>query len=186
MKFSLYTQQISKLLQQRNMLFPICILLLVSQIITLVLLFTKSERVVLVPPVIEKSMWVDSSSVSPSYLEQIGLFMGNLMLTKSALNADKQGELLLKHVVPEFEAEFRNHLILEATKMKKHNFSYVFYTKNVYVNPSLLTASLSGEQVSYVGEKVVAREKKKYKLQFNYLGGRLLLSGLTSEDIKEF
>jgi conjugal transfer pilus assembly protein TraE len=182
-KYEIYVQQISKLLLQRNMLFPICLLLCISQIITSILLFSKKERVILVPPVLEKSMWVEASSVSPSYLEQIGIFIGNLMLTKSFANADKQGEILLRQVVPEFEGEFRNALILEATKMRKNNFSLVFYTQDVYVNPTALTTSLAGEQVSYVGEKIVGREKKKYKLQFNYRGGRLLLAGVSEEEV---
>lgn len=186
MKYEIYLQQISKLLSQRNMLFPICLMLCISQIITLVLLFGKKERIILVPPVLEKSIWVEASSVSPSYLEQMGLFIGNLMLTKSYMSADKQGEILLRQVVPEFEGEFRNALILEATKMRKNNFSLVFYTQDVYVNPTALTTSLTGEQVSYVGEKIVGREKKKYKLQFSYRDGKLLLSGISEEEVGGF
>ena len=58
------------------------------------------ERIVIVPPNIHKTFWVESDRVSSEYLEQMGYFLLQLTLNVTPQSVDHQAKLLLPFSEP--------------------------------------------------------------------------------------
>lgn len=165
---------------QRNIFAALTLLLSGSLILMSCFLFLKRERVIITPAVVEKEFWVDGRSVSPTYLEQFGYFLGQLLLGKSSYSAPSQRILLLRHTDPQFAHTLRQKLIEEEEILKKQNASYTFFPVLVQVNQDRKEVLLEGDRVFFVSGKQVSSEREGYILSFNLTGSRLLLSGVTS------
>jgi len=165
---------------QRNIFAALSCLLGISLILTTSFLFLKRERIVITPPTVEKEFWVDGRNVSPTYLEQFGYFLGQLLLGKSSYSASSQRTLLLRHTDPGFSTALRQKLVEEEEILKKQNASYTFFPVSIRVNPEKQEVLLEGDRVFFVSGKQVSSEREGYVLSFNLTGSRLLLSGVTS------
>jgi len=169
------------LLFQRNILAALAFLLVLALLILSVFLFIKQERVIVVPPVIEKEFWVDAQQVSPTYLEQFGYFLGQLLLSKSPQSAVAQRSVLLRHTAPAYAGMLKQRLIEEEEILKKQSASYVFYPIDIKVNMDQMSLLLTGDRVVFIGGKEVCQEKEGYILRFSYSGSRLLLTEVEAE-----
>lgn len=181
MKRTFFENNLTTLTLQRNFLIVLSLLLAIGMILALSFLFMKNEKIVVVPAVIEKEFWVDSNSVSASYLEQMGLYLGQLLLTKSAYSADAQRTILCRHAEPSYISRLKQRLIEEEEVLKKQNASCVFYLNNILVNPEQLTATIVGERRFFVAGGEISNENCVYRLHFSYKGARLLLKEITKE-----
>jgi len=165
---------------QRNVLLGLSFLMSGTLVLLSIFLFTKRERIIVVPPVIEKEFWVDSNQISPSYLEQIGLFIGQLILGKSSHSAAAQRAVLLRHVDPGFVGTLRKRLIEEEEILKKQNAAYVFYPIDIKTCLADMSLTLSGERLLFVAGSQVSSKKEEYTLCFSYEGARLLLKSISA------
>ena len=181
-KHAINQQNIHHLTHQKNLFAWLSLLLALGVIALSLFLFTKKERVVIVPPVVEKEFWVDSYTVSSSYLEQFGVFIGQLVLGKSVQSAPSQRAILLRHTSPSYAGPLRQKLIEEEEFLKKQNASYVFFPSQVRVNPTQMEVHLTGDRAAYSGGVQVSLNKEHYILSFSYVSGRLLLTGISSQD----
>lgn len=181
MKLSTLSEQFARVLQQRNILFPIVLMLGVSQVVLSVLLFWKEDRTVFVPPVLEKPFSIAGSAYSATYYEQMGLFLANLILTKSAATAPQQNAVLFKYVAPELVGAFQRDFAEEVTALQKENASYVFYPSEVSVNLGAHSVLLKGERHTYIGAARVEVAKEAYRLTFVPRGHLLYLHHFEQE-----
>jgi len=165
---------------QRNIFAALALFLAIAMIPLCGFLFLKRERIIIAPPVIEKSFWVDRSKVSPTYLEQYGYFLGQLLLGKSAHSAPAQRSLLLRHTSAQFVGALKQKLLEEEEMLKKQNASYTFFPTAVHVNPTTNEVKLEGDRVFYVSGKQVSSDKESYILKFVFSGSRLLLTEVTA------
>jgi len=161
---------------QRNIFAAIALLLSVGTILLSGLLFFKRERVIVVPPVVEKEFWVDGKHVSPTYLEQYGYFLGQLLLGKSSHSAPSQRTILLRHTAPQFAGTLKQKLLEEEALLKKQNASYTFFPTSVRVHPEKSEVLLEGDRIFFVSGKQISSEKECYLLKFIFSGSRLLLT----------
>lgn len=185
MNLSHLTQQLQKAVQQRNMLFPITVLLGISQVLSLVLLFWKDDRTIFVPPVLDKPFSIHGSSYSASYYEQMGLFLANLLLSKTAETANQQHELLFKYVDPELLGVFKRDLLDEAETLKKDAAGYVFYPTETKVNLGNHSVLIKGERHTFVGAQRIDVSKEAYRLVFTQRGHLIYLRFFQKEPVNE-
>jgi conjugal transfer pilus assembly protein TraE len=163
---------------QRNVFITLIMFLLVVNLLFGIVFFRKSERIVVIPAVLEKEFWIDGGKVSASYLEQMGSFVGDLLLTRSPASSDMQLGILLRQTAPEFALILSNRLESELTKLKKDNASYVFFKTKVIVDPQKLSVLLEGDRILFLKEQVLSTVHERYLLTFINFGGRLLLSSI--------
>lgn len=170
---------------QRNIFLAIVFLLLLVMLVLSILLFRKTERVIVLPAVVEKEFWVEGANVSATYLEQMGCFIGDLLLTRSPASADMQLTILMRQISPEFLPILSNKLAAELTKLKKDNASYVFFRTKAVVDPYSLSVTLEGDRTLFLGDKVLSTSRESYRFGFTNFGGRLLLASVErGEEIK--
>lgn len=185
MKYTTLTAQFQTLLKQRNMLFPIVMIMGVSQLLLIMLLFWKDDRTIFVPPVLDKPFSIHGSSYSASYYEQMGLFLCNLLLTKTTETAEQQHQLLFKYVDPELLGVFKRDLMDEVETLKKDNAGYVFYPTETKVNLGNHSVLLKGERHTYVGTQRIEVSKESYRLMFVQRGHLLFLRYFQKETVNE-
>ena len=170
---------------QRNCFVALCFLLAATAALLSIFLFGKNERIVVVPPVVEKEFWVEDKRVSPSYLEQYAYFLAQILFGKSSHSAPQQREIALRHVAPEFAGGIKKKLLDEEELLIKQNASYTFFPVHVQLNPKTNEVLIEGDRVFYVSGKQVSSEREGYILSFRYSAGKLLLTGITSKESKE-
>ncbi|MFQ5729706.1 MAG: type IV conjugative transfer system protein TraE [Waddliaceae bacterium] len=170
------------LLFQRNIFLGLSFILALAFVPVSLLLFFKQERIVVVPPVVEKTFWVEKDNVSATYLEQFGHFLGQLLLGKSEQSASLQKEIVLRHTDPAFAGHLQKKLKEEEIRLRKQNASYVFYPERIEIDQKKLTVFLWGERSLFVEEKKISSSKEGYVLGFNCVGSRLLLNSLEKKE----
>jgi conjugal transfer pilus assembly protein TraE len=119
MNADFHKENLSSLRYQKNIFLALVFLLSFALILMALFLFWKQERIVIVPPFIEKEFWVDSKSVSPTYLEQFGYFLGELILTKSSQSAATQRSVVLRHTDPAYVGILNKKLYEEEQLLSK-------------------------------------------------------------------
>jgi conjugal transfer pilus assembly protein TraE len=170
------------LIFQRNACLALTALLSVSLVIVSSFLFVKSERIVIVPPIVEKEFWVDGNNISATYLEQFGYFLGELLLSKSSQSASTQRAIIMRHTSPSYSTQLNKKLMEEEQRLEKERASYVFFPTGIYTNIESKEVVLSGNRTIYVSGKMVSSVVESYSLSFVFQGSRLLLSGVTERE----
>ena len=176
MKKKLQHLRLHDLLRHRNYLTFIGFGLLASNLLMTFALCTQSERVVLVPPHLTGSAWVERSKVSPQYLEEMALFFGSILLNKTPQSAPYLHELVLRYADSRGIGNLKHKLREEEERYQKSGLSTSFYPKKVVVQEKGLQVDLVGEMVGYVSQKCIFQQEETYRMTFTYDHGRLLIS----------
>lgn len=134
------------------------------------------ERIVIVPPVVEKPLWVTSSQVSPDYLRDMSKYFSILRLNVTASNAVSQRDDLLRFVAPEHYNDIKTELLLEADKLKKNRISTAFFPINVDVDTKKMLARVTGDMHSTVGDIHLPIQHVTYEISYRYQSGRLIIT----------
>lgn len=182
MDTNIYMNKLMRLLKQQRILLPAVLILSATQLLSVIFLFCKKERVVLVPPLVSQVMWVDKYQVSQTYLQQMGLFMGQLLLSNSAESVKLQMETILRFVHPASYTTLRQYLIGEEEHLKKQQGSYHFNIHAIEVHPQTHSVTLTGDRESYVGGKRIDQARESYTLTFKMNHGRYLLTRCQKEE----
>ena len=133
------------------------------------------ERIVLVPPAIHKSFWVEAERVSPEYLEQMGYFLMQLTLNVTPRSVDHQARVLLQYAAPEAFGELRAALAASAERLKRDGAATVFSAQDLTVDARALKVGVRGQLTTYISDRRVAELAKGYAIEFEVSAGRLLL-----------
>jgi conjugal transfer pilus assembly protein TraE len=135
------------------------------------------ERIVIVPPVVEKPLWITSSQVSSNYLSEMSLFFVNLRLNVTSSNAASQREILLRFVSPEHFQDIKTELLLEGERLKKNHITTAFFPTSIEVDTKKLLAKIVGDMHTTVGDIHLASKSISYQIAYRYQNGRLIVTG---------
>ena len=135
---------------------------------------TVTEKVIILPPNIQKEVWIKGNAVSDGYLEEWALYVSNLLLNVSKHTIDYQSELVLRHVSPEFSGRLHMQFKRDAENLTKNNATTHFLPKEIVVDSTHLTARVTGLFTTYVGKEQVSSHEHTYELKFIFNKGRFL------------
>jgi len=159
----------------RSLFLGLLIIVSLSQFLTAILLFSKNERVVIVPAHLTGKAALESNSVSASYLEDMAAYYAHLIFDITPSNVGFHHRLILDHISPEAYGGFKEKLLKESTRVAKDALSTAFSVTNIQTDTANNTAIIKGYLSAYVGGDQVQHQKKKYIFYFNYKRGRLLI-----------
>ena len=134
-----------------------------------------SERVILVPPTVHKTFWVESERVSPEYLEQMGYFLIQLALNVSPQSVDYQSKLLLQYAAPASYGEIKTAMAIVAERLKRDGASTVFNPRSITTDERALKVSIEGSLTTFIGDRRVSEASKAYLVELQYGLGRLTI-----------
>ena len=133
------------------------------------------ERVVVVPPAIHKTFWVDADRVSPEYLEQMGYYLIQLTLNVTPQSVDYQSKVLLQYAAPAAFGELRTALLAAAERLKRDGAATVFSAQDLSVDERALKVGVRGQLTTFISDRRVSDVPKGYAIEFQYTAGRIFL-----------
>lgn len=136
------------------------------------------ERVVLVPPSVHKTFWVETDRVSPEYLEQMAYFLLQLTLNVTPHSVAHQSQLLLRYADPAAWGELRTTLATAAERIRRDGASTVFSARDIVVDAQGLRVGVRGVLTTFISDRRVAEVAKGYAVELGYAQGRLTLKAL--------
>ena len=142
------------------------------------------DRVVFLPPQINKTFWIESDRVSREYLEQMGLFIVQLAFNVTPVSIDYQNATLLKYAAPEAYGALEKAGRLAAERIKRDQVSTLFSPRSVlHDKKDGMRLAFMGSLTTYVTDKASPPRPITVMVAFRYDGGRIVVSALkeTSE-----
>lgn len=178
MKLNLYHSKLADTFRQRNNLMLIAMLLLVTVSLQAFVIFYLSgrERVILVPPQLEQSVWIEGNKVSRSYLEQMTLFFSSLALNITPDNAGFKHQRLLQFIDPSVYGALKAKLAQEADVLKRRNLSTVFQPISLAINEDQAMVDIEGDFVTLIGQTETSSIRRTYRTQFLNRQGQWFVS----------
>lgn len=155
-------------------------MLAVSLLTNVVLAFQASrltgrERIVLVPPTIHKTFWVDAERVSAEYLQQMAYFLMQLTLDVTPQSVDHQSSVVLQYAAPASFGELRAAMAATADRLKRDGASTLFSTRDLVVDEATQRVGVRGQLTTFVSDRRVSEVSKAYAIELQYAGGRVFL-----------
>lgn len=181
MKYLLQQSRLQYLLNNRNgyLLLAFCSMLLNIFLAFVILCTIGNERIILIPPNIQKSFWVTNSQVSADYLTEMSLFFANLRLNITPANALLQHDLLLRYVGSEYYNDLKLNLGEERDILKKDHITTAFFPSDIAVDLKHLKTKIKGNIYQTIGETHLPAQAKIYELSFNYKNSKLSVGSFT-------
>ena len=133
------------------------------------------QRVIVVPPAIHKSFWVESERISSEYLEQMGYFLMQLTLNVTPQSVDHQAKVLLQYAAPAAYGGLRTALLAAAERLKRDGASTVFSPRDLVIDERRLRVGVRGQLTTFINDRRVAETRKGYVIELEYSGGRIFL-----------
>lgn len=135
-----------------------------------------SERIVIVPPGINKTFWVEADNAAPEYLEQMAYFMAQLALSVTPSNARFQLDLLLKHTSPTYYLPLKQANEHFLKRIAKEPVITFFSVQKMDTNQKEKAVVMTGIQTTFLNGSKLADRPKKFLIQFGFEGGKLTLN----------
>ena len=144
-----------------------------------------AERVIVVPPAVHKSFWVENDRVSAEYLEQMGYFLIQLALNVTPQSVDYQSRLLLQYVAPATYGEMKTAMTVVAERLKRDGASTVFSARNLTADERAMKVAIQGSLTTFIGERRVSDVTKSYLVELQYAAGKLTIKSLKEVTIND-
>lgn len=184
MRFSIAQSRLEKLFAQRNgymMLAAGSIVICLMQTL-LIFFLVGREKIILVPPSIEKSFWVSAQHVSPEYLSEMTNYFANLRFNMTSASASMQRENLLRYIDPAYYNVLKAELIKEEDQIIKEHISIAFFPVDIKTDVKNFRALIDGDIKSYIGDTALPTKRVRYLVTYRYNAGRLLVKSF--EEVK--
>ena len=161
---------------QRNIAITGFLLMLLVNSILAITVYREEKMIVLVPS-IEGRLEVSSGSVSRDYLRLRAIEVHNLLFGMNKENCEKVKELLLQNIDQSGRAEVRKQLEVLSSDMVEREYYYNFTDITEYqINTLEYKVIISGYLETFIGDKRIGRELKRYLYEFVNRNGVVLLS----------
>jgi len=157
-----------KVLSNRNLLGKILVGSFLLNVMQMVHLMTRDDKVILVPPTISQDVWVMGGQSSKSYIEEWALYLSSELLNMTPETVAFHHAAVLRYVHPETSAILKKQFEADSKHLTENTISTLFKPKNVTVTQqgSKGTALVEGTLSTFVGSKLIESDDKKYTLMF--------------------
>lgn len=136
----------------------------------------KYQKVILVPPVIEKPTWVTSYNVSPEYLSGMSLFLANLLLNVTPSNVLIQHQLFLRYVDSALYEKIKTELLTQGDRLQKEHMTISFQlSKLPQVDAAKFVARVTGDVQYMIGDTAMPAKSTTYLITYTYKHGQLMV-----------
>lgn len=150
--------------------------MLLSVLLALIVLFHQDRnRVLVVPPEISKTFWVENAQVSKPYLLQMGVFLAQLTYDVTPSSVDYDNSVLLKYVEPDAYGAVQKAALVSAEHLKQDQAATMFNIEEPIYGQGMEIA-LQGHLNTYITGHLVQSRPLVVMMKFSYRGGRLWLA----------
>ena len=135
----------------------------------------EQQRVILLPPKLERAVWLHGAEVSDSYLEQMAVYTVELSFNYHPENVHYRVKQFLRYTAPQAYAALADSMRRDADGIRRNNVSAVFHPKSVQLRAQQRKAVVSGLQTRMVGGKSLDQRQLSVLVSFS-LGNDLLIT----------
>jgi conjugal transfer pilus assembly protein TraE len=164
------------LLRQRNRFALMSAGLALALVIAGGFAVTRSREVVLLPT-LEKPLTISSAGVGSEYLEFVTRDVALMLLNRSPEALDYWMEAILKIADPGKRGALKAELMKIVEEQRGSDVTQAFVITAMEVDAQALTSDVTGQLKTFVGQQVIASDKRRFRLTWTYRGLRLALAG---------
>ena len=140
------------------------------------------EKTVLVPPSLERPVWVRSDKVSAAYLQEMSRYFSTLILNVTPKSVDSGIDVFLRYVSPAAFGKLRNSMELQAQRLKRNSVSTAFYPVDYQIKEKAREVVVMGDFITIVGTQKVPAQRRAWRLTYALSDGRLWITEFVEVD----
>lgn len=142
-----------------------------------------NQRVVVLPPKVDKEFWVAGNVVSKAYLEQMGQFVAFYLFNIDKDTAKVSVENILTYVEPKFYGEVKKMLYEQVNYITENDIARVFYPSMIDVSQKGIIKVI-GILKDIIGDKVVSSRQVELEIGYKIKQGRFWIVSLKVKESK--
>jgi conjugal transfer pilus assembly protein TraE len=173
----IFLQKSSNIFAENRLLKFVVVALGIAVVINTAGLFMalNSQRVILVPPVVNSKISVSGDKASDEYLKEFARYILNLALTYNPVNARSQfSELLAVYDPAQFQAS-RKELYELADKIENTKASSAFYIQSIINDTEKRRLEVTGTKKTYMVDQKAEDTLKVYLIEYRIENGKFIL-----------
>ncbi len=177
MNLDIFLQKSSNIFAENRLLKFVVVVLGIAVVINTTGLFMalNSQRVILVPPVVNSKISVSGDKASDEYLKEFARYILSLALTYNPVNARSQfSELLAVYDPAEFQTS-RKELYELADKIENTKASSAFYIQSIINNTEKRRLEVTGTKKTYMVDQKAEDTLKVYLIEYRIENGKFIL-----------
>ena len=177
MNIDIFLQKSSNIFAENRLLKFVVVALGIAVVINTAGLFMalNSQRVILVPPVVNSKISVSGDKASDEYLKEFARYILNLALTYNPVNARSQfSELLAVYDPAQFQAS-RKELYELADKIENTKASSAFYIQSIINDTEKRRLEVTGTKKTYMVDQKAEDAQKVYLIEYRIDNGKFIL-----------
>lgn len=151
-------------------------LLLVAALIINGSFFKKKERIVLTPPKLNHEAWIDPDKASPSYLQEMAIFLATMGGNLSPTNAQYSLKIISDYIPASKYTEMMPDLEAQIMYVKKNNITQAFFPESSKIIEEKNAVDVEGKVIRNIGTQKISEEKMTYHVAFAVDNYRLYLT----------
>lgn len=170
-------------LKEENNVLKISVLVLTAGLIASVMTISRiseSRTILVMPPKITKEFQVSGNDLSYEYIEQIGFYLSDRLLSISPASAQNSFDSILPFLTKDPEAikTIRESLMLQAKTIKDNDIYQAFYPMKVMINSKGERFSVEGELKKMSGNNNVSSSRATITFDFTVENGQLFIKSV--------
>lgn len=177
MNLDIFLQKSSNIFAENRLLKFVVVALGIAVVINTAGLFMalNSQRVILVPPVVNSKISVSGDKASDEYLKEFARYILSLALTYNPVNARSQfSELLAVYDPAEFQIS-RKELYELADKIENTKASSAFYIQSIINDTEKRRLEVTGTKKTYMVDQKAEDTLKVYLIEYRIENGKFIL-----------
>lgn len=177
MNLDIFLQKSSNIFAENRLLKFVVVALGIAVVINTAGLFMalNSQRVILVPPVVNSKISISGDKASDEYLKEFARYILNLALTYNPVNARSQfSELLAVYDPAQFQAS-RKELYELADKIENTKASSAFYIQSIINDTEKHRLEVTGTKKTYMVDQKAEDTLKVYLIEYRIDNGKFIL-----------
>jgi conjugal transfer pilus assembly protein TraE len=182
----IFLQKSSNIFAENRLLKFVVVALGIAVVINTAGLFMalNSQRVILVPPVVNSKISVSGDKASDEYLKEFARYILNLALTYNPVNARSQfSELLAVYDPAEFQTS-RKELYELADKIENTKASSAFYIQSIINDTEKRRLEVTGTKKTYMVDQKAEDTLKVYLIEYRIENGKFILVRLYEKPVQ--
>lgn len=162
-----------------NFFLKILVLLLGVTVIVTLISMQGRDKIIIVPPKLDKEAWILQNKASPDYLQTMGLFYVTFLANLTPQNAEFNVNLLLKRMPPRAQAQWQSELQAQADNIVKNNARQAFYVNFTQIFEAENAVEVVGTLERYIGNASASRDTVRYRIGFTVSDYQVYITELT-------
>ncbi len=138
----------------------------------------KHQKVILVPPVLDKRIVISSIDANDAYIKLYTRHCFNLLLNYTPAGASDQYSEVLEITSPEFYPALKNKLDEILEQIQEMQVVSVYYPKHLSIDREKKEITVKGLRKKYVHTTLIDENQEEYVLGFKILNGRFYIDYL--------